>query len=463
MISRLRSWLVRGALVALATGLAGCTTAKSAEGYLLLQSKGLPAGVLARFSVDGHGLRLTAIKAGTAQPLSAGTYSVVASTVTASGVSYLPAKAGATFLTVTAHVTVRSGQTTHLTQDYVLKPAATPTTEEWQQLSSGNPFPITYALDQLACSSSTFCMAIGGPRAGDLYQSVWNGATWSPAVDTGLAGTAVNSLSCPSDRLCMMATGTPQMALPAFVDVWNGTTWASELPLTGAVYYTATCASSEFCMAVGQEPAGSAPNVAVWQGSAGWHLVNSPAESPDWLVDNVDCPSATFCALTFGIGNRAGPPALAGLVALWTDGVWHAQESLKTDSNWIGCVSASYCLLFAEQTSTTQKLGPPDDVYATWTGSRWTQVGAPESSDQSNYLYLGSSETPQCARADVCYETGTLGSVATASAATDLLSWNGSHWVAVSGVDQGGSAGQVACATGGYCLETGAGGTYARG
>jgi hypothetical protein len=463
MISRQRSWPALGVVAALVIGLAACGTSKPTDGYLVLHSKGLPTGVTVSFLVEGHGLKLTATETGTPLPLSAGTYSVVASTVSANGFSYLPAKADATFSTVAAHVTVRSGKTLDFTQDYVLRPATSPDAEVWRHLDSVTPFPIAYALDQLACTSSSFCMAVGGPRDGDLYQSVWNGAAWSEVGDTGLAGTAVNSLNCPSDRLCMMATGTAAMALPAFVDVWNGSRWTSESPPGGAVYYTSACASPSFCMAVAQQTVGTVPVATVWRPASGWQPISSPAEAPDSVVDNLACPSATFCALTFGTGKSVGSPAVAGLVSLWRNGVWQTQLSLQTDSNWIGCVSATYCLLFAEQTSTTQKLGPPNDIYATWTGTRWIQVVAPASSDQSNYLYLGGSEIPQCASEDNCFETGTLGSSYSASAATDLLAWNGSVWGAVSAVHQGGSAGQVACASGGYCLESGPGGTYALG
>jgi hypothetical protein len=132
-----------------------------------------------------------------------------------------------------------------------------------------------------------------------------------------------------------------------------------------------------------------------------------------------------------------------------------------TDANWVGCFSTRYCLNFAVQSVATPTPGQPNDVYATWSGSHWTQVIASASSDQSNYLYLGGIATPQCAAEDSCYETGTLGSTSAVSAATDLLGWNGSDWVPVPTVDQGGSTGEVACATGGYCLETGPGGTFA--
>jgi hypothetical protein len=461
MIARRSVRIAQIVIAGLAVGLAGCTSAKPAVGHLVLQAVGLPSARSAHFSVIGNGVKLADVKAGTSLRLSNGTYEVVASKVSLGGASYLPTKAGGPPGTVTARVRVRSGHTSHLTQAYVRKSAPSPVTQEWQRLGSTTPFPILYALDRLACTDFSFCMAIGGPRAGDLYQSVWNGKTWSPDVDTGLADTEVNSLACPTDRLCVMGTGSPQMAMPTFVDVWEGTGWVSQSPLGAAVYYTASCAGAHFCMAAAQEPGAGAVDVAVRQASGGWVLVASPATSPDWAVDDVECPSTTFCALAFSLGSRNGTPVLQGLVSLWQDGVWRSQESLMTDANWVGCFSTRYCLNFAVQSVATPTPGQPNDVYATWSGSHWTQVIASASSDQSNYLYLGGIATPQCAAEDSCYETGTLGSTSAVSAATDLLGWNGSDWVPVPTVDQGGSTGEVACATGGYCLETGPGGTFA--
>jgi len=449
------------AIAALAIGLSGCTSAKPAEGHLVLQAVGLPSATLAHFSVIGNGVKLTDVKAGSSLRLSKGSYEVVASKVSLGGISYLPKRAGGPSGTATVRVRVRSGQASHVTQAYVRESIASPSGHAWQRLDSASPFPILYALDQLACSDDSFCMAIGGPRAGDLYQSVWNGKTWSPDVDTGLGDTEVNSLSCPTDRLCVMGTGSPQMAMPTFVDVWQGSSWVSQSPLEGAVYYTASCAGANFCMAAAQELGAGAVDVAVRQRSGGWLRGASPATSPDWAVDDVECPSTTFCALAFSLESTGTTPVLKGLISLWQDGVWQSQQSLMTGDNWVGCSSARYCLNFGEQPVATQTPGQPSDVYATWSGSGWTQVMASASSDQSNYLYLGGIATPQCAAEDSCYETGTLGSTSAASASTELLGWNGTDWLPVPTVDQSGSAGEVACTTGGFCLETGPGGTFA--
>ena len=455
----------RSALLVLAMGLVGCASVAPTDGHLLLRAKGVPSGVTARFSVTGHGVARNDIGVGTSLSLPQGTYRVDASTVHDDGLSYLPVTSGVGSATVSTRVRVKAARTVRWTQEFVLKaakaPPPGPVLAGWRQLNPADPFPITDALDQLACASATFCMAIGGPRDGDLYQSVWSGSAWSAVVDTGLAGTEVNSLSCPTSRFCLMGTGSSQFSMPTFIDVWNGGSWTSKSPLSGAVYYIATCASADFCMIIAQEQAGHAAAAAVSKGSGGWQRITAPSSSSAWQLDDVSCPATTFCVVAFATANGARPSELTGLVELWQGGVWRPQDALKTDADWVGCSSTGYCLLFGDQPSAAQPAGQPNDVYANWNGSEWTQVVASPNADPSNYLFLGGDATPACAGADACYETGSLGSSATASAATELLGWNGSDWTAVAKVDQGGSAGLVACAPLGYCLETGSGGTYA--
>lgn len=461
MVSRIASGLGCVAVVAIVVGLSGCTSADAENGKLILRVAGLPGIGSVRFSVTGSGVELPDVRPGRVVVLSKGKYEVSASAVRLHGTSYLPTKAGVATRAVITHITVRAGRTFYLTERYVRQATKGELVQLWRQVNSDSPFASSFSLDQLACASSSHCLAIGGPRGGDLYQSIWDGNAWSTAAETGLADTEVNSLACPTERYCVMGTGSVQIAEPAFIDVWDGSNWNSQSPVAGAETYSVSCPSISFCMGVAQEGSAAAVAVVVRRALGAWTAIATPTWSSNWQVDNVACPSATFCVLASSQRSDEGSSPSSDLVSIWQSGIWHAQESLRTDANWVGCVTATYCLLFAKQMTGVQSSGESMDVYAAWSGSGWNEVVASPASDQADYLYLGDLATPQCALKDSCYETGTLGSTATELAATELLAWSGSSWAVVTTVDQGGSAGQVACSAVGFCLETGPGGTYA--
>jgi len=134
-----------------------------------------------------------------------------------------------------------------------------------------HPTPASGDLSELAgvsCLSASFCMAVGGPPAGDTGPGLadrWNGRDWTRIRVP--AGT-LNGVSCRSARLCT-AVGTKGGRTLA--EHWNGTAWAIQrtpnprrppqtlldwsVSLSGV-----SCTSANACYAVGTieyEPGGS--------------------------------------------------------------------------------------------------------------------------------------------------------------------------------------------------------------
>ena len=354
-----RSLLVGIVALLIGGGLTGCGVSAPPRGRMVLETKGLPTGAIVHFAVDGHGIKRTGISAGASLSLAPSAYSIVAHSVADGSLLYVPLGASVPTASLTTSVHATSGHTTHFTQIYALDNGSVPLSQGWRLVpTSPGPYSTAAAPTQeaVACAAQNFCMAVTDNADDELSQTTWNGTNWSPLKATGLTGVAVvDSLSCPGDHLCMMGVGTELTVFPGYVEMWNGTDWASVSPVTGADYYEVSCASPDFCMATGEKSTLGAPGVAIWQGAAGWQSTTSPAVSPDWLMDNVDCSSPTFCALAFGLRsngtNALALPPETGLVAFWVRGSWQSQEELSTNENWIECRGASYCLVVAEQAS----------------------------------------------------------------------------------------------------------------
>ena len=185
----------------------------------MLRAAGLPRSASTDLSVSGNGVDLPDVRPGRSLLLSKGTYDVSAPAVHFDGTTYLPTKSG-----LATRVKVRPGHTSSLTEVYVRQATTGGLVQLWRQVSAGSPFAVSFSLDRLACASSSFCLAIGGPRGGDFYQSTWNGSAWSTPAATGLADTVVNSLACITARFCIMGTGSVQIAEPASLMFGTGRT-----------------------------------------------------------------------------------------------------------------------------------------------------------------------------------------------------------------------------------------------
>lgn len=116
-----RKWPIYGSAIVIVLIVAAIihSLTSQGQGYLLVRVKGLPSGSLATVHLYGNRTsEALVVGDAPAVPLSAGKYRVVANVVIAQGRTYLPERDGATVTTVTDRVTIRSGTTTDLTEDY---------------------------------------------------------------------------------------------------------------------------------------------------------------------------------------------------------------------------------------------------------------------------------------------------------------------------------------------------------
>jgi hypothetical protein len=464
----MRRSLLAGFAVAITLGgLAGCGTTQAPQGRLVLETSGLPAGTVAVVGVRRNQRESLTVSSKRSASLYVGSYTATTPVITTSaGVEYVPANRTLVTERVTIRFKIRSGKTTALVLKYAVDPTTLPVTAGWARVSTDTfPFSISsYSGGLLACASQDFCVAVASSPSedGDLEATTWNGHDWTPPVDTGLANTSVDSLTCPSSQFCMMGTGGAQYHAPTFIDVWNGQDWVGQSPLGSSVaYYTAACASSTFCITVAEEFGNGTVGSAVWNGVAWTELAQPPVAPSGMEVGDLACSTAEFCTTTFERGGAGPPtPAVVGSVDVWDGTAWRQQTTLSVNSSEVGCAASNFCLLVGGQFESAEE-SEPNEIFATGTASRWNASVESGASGTPNYLYA--YNPPVCAAQNRCFDVGALGPAGTDENLTDaLLGWTGSTWTVVAAVSPGGTADQVACAPGGYCLEVSSSGTYAR-
>ena len=115
-------------------------------------------------------------------------------------------------------------------------------------------------LNGLSCTSSTACVAVGGPdydndaTSGRLFAERWNGRTWSlrglPTPHP--ASSQLHAVACPSAADCVAVGSTRNGVL---VEAWNGRTWsirpAPSRRRSQSELVSVSCPSKSDCVAVG--------------------------------------------------------------------------------------------------------------------------------------------------------------------------------------------------------------------
>jgi hypothetical protein len=190
--------------------------------------------------------------------------------------------------------------------------------------------------ESVSCPSADFCMAGGGiiqgPHSGAGVASTWNGHRWSVAkvVDPYLASethTFIDSLSCTGPAFCVAADGNDRTLQ------WNGTRWSFPRPLNEPDVndsFTVSCASSTFCLALGQLPS----DVLTWDGRA-WSRRPSSHFNPNAYALEVSCVTSAFCVAVDDEGEAAA----------WNGTQWGPARTVDADEyfNAISCSAAGEC------------------------------------------------------------------------------------------------------------------------
>ncbi|HET9051280.1 MAG TPA: hypothetical protein VFO60_06215 [Candidatus Dormibacteraeota bacterium] len=163
----------------------------------------------------------------------------------------------------------------------------------------------------VSCISAKSCEAVGTVEfsGGGSIAAAWDGTSWtaqSAPTPAGAFKSTLYAVSCGSASFCEAAGNLQTSATSLGVtlsEVWDGTSWTMQPGPTGAtgVLKGVSCVSSSYCEAVGYAPAPTKNTVAiafvqVWNGSS-WAVQSAPDPGSGGVNEllSASCLSATDC------------------------------------------------------------------------------------------------------------------------------------------------------------------------
>jgi hypothetical protein len=271
---------------------------------------------------------------------------------------------------------------------------------EWKQIASPSPKNGKNAeFKGIACTSAAFCLAAGefvntegGGEKGAVFADEWEGEEWialSPIENPGgQKNGQMHGTSCSAEGVCVSAGswGTWEPLVERYIsqagsESWNKSTkkWAAVAapePATAkfGMFYSISCKSATFCMAVGawSENISGGPYKALgdtWNGT-GWTLVLSsagPEGSTENAMHGVSCITSEECELVGSAKNKSGVEVSNAYI--WKATKWERQEppnpsGAKASSlEAISCTAAAACNAVGTYTNSSGRPGPFGEVY----------------------------------------------------------------------------------------------------
>lgn len=338
----------------------------------------------------------------------------------------------------------------------------------WSIVSSPNRSGSTAAvLSGVSCPSATSCYAVGASSIGSgdvTLMEQWNGTIWSivPSPNrSGATASDLNDVSCSSSTSCFAVGGDSiSTGDETLVEQWDGTSWSivasPNATGSGTELVGVTCRTAASCSAVGFD--GDFTLVEQWNGTS-WSVAAAPSGSSQSQLAQVACPSTTSC---FAVGDFRSSSATKSLVKQWNGTTWSiiaspnpagASNSLLTG---VSCSSPTSCFAVGwYRTSSGTKT-----LAERWNGASWLLVAIPNPGGAVNSTLNGVS----CPTAIECTAVGSSDDGQTSSA-TLVEHWNGTSWSIVTSPNPSGATfsalSGVSCpvATSCYAVGFGSGGS----
>ncbi|MDQ1455030.1 MAG: hypothetical protein QOH28_650 [Actinomycetota bacterium] len=306
-------------------------------------------------------------------------------------------------------------------------------------VASPNPSGTTDSvLNDVSCTSSTNCFAVGYSGSGTLIER-WNGISWAIVPSPNPPG-ALYDVSCTSATNCF-AVGSS--ASGTLVERWNGTSWAivpSPKPTGtgGSELYGVSCTSSTNCFAVGDygNISGAIDTlVEHWNGTS-WAIVPSPSPIPPivpWksILYGVSCTSTTSCFAVGSVGHEPGP--FDPLVERWDGTSWAVVPSPSPGTiigapnsalYGVSCTSTTSCFAVGYSYDFIQDTGAVGAFIERWNGTSWAIVPSPYPTGLPENTLTGVS----CTSTTTCFAVGSFTKKIGGHSVTLVERWNGTSW-----------------------------------
>jgi hypothetical protein len=317
--------------------------------------------------------------------------------------------------------------------------------ETWRSVAVPTPKPTVARVNLAAvsCKSATSCVVVGGyltvagAGAERPYALTWNGkslvATAAPPVPENGGLAALTGVSCITIKSCLAVGYSRGGAGPLLLETWNGAKWTlqtASIPGGARSAYpgAVSCHFLTFCVIAGESygsnPAVPAMLLARWNSKALTAMKPAvPAGAANVTLNDVSCPSATFCAVAGLSANRSGTGAF-GFVEMWNGKSWTADKIAAPAGGaalyGVSCRANTSCVAVGSA-------GPSGAAKATalsFNGKAWTAQKVPAPAAGTSSYFFGVN----CLKANQCTTIGE--SVSLRPVTVTLLSglWNGSSW-----------------------------------
>jgi hypothetical protein len=312
----------------------------------------------------------------------------------------------------------------------------------WRSVAVPTPKP-TVALINLAavsCKSATSCVVVGGyltlagAGAERPYALTWNGKsltpTAAPPVPKNGGFASLTGVSCITTSTSCVAVGDSRGgAGPLLLETWSGAKWTlqtASIPGGARSAYpgAVSCHFLAFCVIAGESygsnPGAPAMLLARWNGKSLTAMKPAvPAGAANVTLNDVSCPSATFCAVAGFSSNLSGTSDF-GFAEIWNGTSWAADKVAGTKGGaelyGVSCRADASCVAVGSA-------GPSAATKATalsYNGKTWTAQNVPGPGARTSSDFFGVN----CLRANQCVA---LGETVSSAADTPLGGlWNGS-------------------------------------
>jgi len=298
--------------------------------------------------------------------------------------------------------------------------------------------------NEVSCGSATSCLFVGqhylrGHPASNLAEA-WNGLSWRIVTMRNPPFTTFSGLqdvACPTAGFCLAVglAGTGRRYQDTAYTWKNGKTWkrlavprprgARKSELGGLA-----CFSAADCMAVGNYTSASGhflPFAVRWHDGR-WRVLTVPAVPRQHLTtfQGISCPTASQCVAVGNTEDNTRGRFFHAFAEVWSAGKWHLSTLRRPPSYFIGasCPAPDDC--FAAGATFPSKTGFAHPLIERWNGRTWAtqravQTPAPHSGDVLQHV--------SCITKSDCEAVG-FSFVPGASNSDKTLAelWNGHQW-----------------------------------
>ena len=277
-----------------------------------------------------------------------------------------------------------------------------------------------------------------GPSA-DLAEA-WSGSSWRIVTATGPPGSAVSGLddvACPTTRFCLAVgfAGTARRYQDTAYTWKNATSWRRiAVPMPGharnSEFGGLACFSSRNCMAVGNYTSSAGhdlPFAARWHNGR-WTLLTTPAVrgQRDTSFQAITCPTSTRCAAVGNTEDHTRNGYYHAFAEVWSGGKWQVSTLRRSPSVFLGisCPASNRCIASGYTFPSPATFARP--LIETWNGKTWTtqhpvQTSAPFSGDVLGRVSCVTKS--HCEAVGYRFEPSGSG-----NSQTLAETWNGHHW-----------------------------------